>query len=448
MDVAVAQGRTLQDVKLKEHLQRLRRVDNGRNLLAIARTWVYLAIVLGLTIGFDIWRVQSGLHWIWNLPIFAAAILCVGAGQHQLTALGHEASHHVLLTNRLANELVSDWLCMFPVFTTTYHYRLQHLAHHQFVNDPERDPNFGQLQVNGHWSEFPMTSRRFWKEFFAEMLPWNLANYIRVTAAYNALGGDSSPYAKHVSPRSHLGKKIGGACVVLMVVLSTVFAVRHNAWLLFGTTTTLFVAALIFLALMPINWLHHSRIHTAISLRTLAITRTASMMLAFMALGWLAYRFGPRVYLYFGVLWLLPLATTFSFFMMMRQLVQHSNGDRGWLTNTRIFLVNSLVRNSVLPFGQDYHLPHHLYASVPHYNLKELHELLMDYPEYRDQALVVANAVVPKHGHEYPTIVEMLGPDYAPAARHAAHVDNTVLDGVEVEEREKILEAARVSAGL
>src|SRR5205823_14505140 len=80
--------------------------------------------------------------------------------------------------------------------------------------------------------------------------------------------------------------------------------------------------------------------------------------------------------------------------------------------------IYTLSLHDALPI---YHLPHHLYASIPHYNLKELHDILMQYPEYREQALVVANVVLPKQGHEYPTVVDMLGPDYAPAMRHAAH---------------------------
>jgi hypothetical protein len=108
-------------------------------------------------------------------------------------------------------------------------------------------------------------------------------------------------------------------------------------------------------------------------------------------------------------------------------------------------LVNPLVRGSILPYGQDYHLPHHMYATVPHYNLKELHETLMDYPEYHDSALIVEGAVFPKPGGHYPTLVDMLGPDFAPAARHAAFIDNTVLDDVQVEEKDEILKAGERS---
>jgi hypothetical protein len=169
------------------------------------------------------------------------------------------------------------------------------------------------------------------------------------------------------------------------------------------------------------------------------------MNVLFTGVAWLALRFGTYVLLYFFLLWLVPLISSFAFFMMMRQLLQHANGDRGWLTNTRVMLVNPFIRNSVLPYGQDFHLPHHLFATVPHYRLKELHETLMEYPEYRDQALVVEGAVFPKPGHEHPTLIDMLGPDYAPAVRHMAHVDNSVLENVEVSEKDEILKAGERS---
>ena len=35
------------------------------------------------------------------------------------------------------------------------------------------------------------------------------------------------------------------------------------------------------------------------------------------------------------------------------------------LTNTRVFVVNPLVRYAVYSFGMDYHPPHHMYATVP-----------------------------------------------------------------------------------
>jgi len=130
--------------------------------------------------------------------------------------------------------------------------------------------------------------------------------------------------------------------------------------------------------------------------------------------------------------------------MMLRQVVQHSNGGRGWLTNTRTFLVNLVVRDSILPYGQDIHLPHHMFATVPHYRLRELHDFLMQYPEYRDEAIVVLGAVLPRHD-DHPSILDVLGPDWAPEEGRV-YIDNSVLEGERVEEKAEIQREAEASA--
>jgi len=435
----------MQDPALKEKLQRLRRLDNWRNLLAIVRTWVFLIAVITGAIVFDLWRSGAGLHWTWDIPVFAVAIVLVGAGQHQLTALGHEASHHILLNNRLANELVSDWFCMYPCFTTTHHYRLQHLAHHQFVNDPDRDPNFGQLLVNGHWTHFPITKSEFWKQLGLTLLPWNLINYLRATAAYNSLPTEKNPYIRPEGRASGIARGFGLLYFFTQIGLVVTLCFKGNMTWLVTAVTGVWAVTMAFYLMIPDRWYMRSRIQPAISMRWVTVMRLTFITVFFLTVAILSLKYGLRVLSYTGALWALPFFTSFSFFMMMRQLVQHSNGDRGWITNTRVFLMNKFVRDSVLPYGQDYHLPHHLYATVPHYNLRELHETLMDYPEYREQAQIVAGAVIPKDDHHYPTILEMLGPDQTPQVRHAAHIDNSVLENCEVEEKDEIFKAGEQS---
>src|SRR5207248_4879720 len=134
---------------------------------------------------------------------------------------------------------------------------------------------------------------------------------------------------------------------------------------------------------------HQSRVHPVIHQRWMSIGRITYASLLFNALAWVTLLTGRWAALYFALLWLVPLFTSFSFFMILRQLVQHGNGDRGWLTNTRVFFVNRLISYAVFPMGQDYHLPHHLFASVPHYRLRELHAFLAQCAEYRAQAIEV-----------------------------------------------------------
>ncbi len=85
------------------------------------------------------------------------------------------------------------------------------------------------------------------------------------------------------------------------------------------------------------------------------------------------------------------------------------NADRERFSNTRIFRVHPLLRFSVFPIGNDDHLPHHLFPLVPHYNLKKLHELLLEIPEYRENATVVRGYFVsPEKPPVHPTVLDLM----------------------------------------
>src|SRR6267142_156884 len=161
-----APPKSLADPALKALLQDLRRTDNLTNWLYIAGVYLYLAAVIGGAVWFFEARESLGLSWWLNVPVAIAAIVLIGAGQHQLSGLAHEGSHHILFRGRYLNDLAADLLTMFPLFSSIHHYRLQHLAHHQFVNDPDRDPDVSQLQTSGHWLKFPITRPQFLRLLF------------------------------------------------------------------------------------------------------------------------------------------------------------------------------------------------------------------------------------------------------------------------------------------
>src|SRR5438067_10651805 len=121
------------DPRLKRKLRELCQTDNITNFFYIARVYAVLAATIGGAVWFDQWRIAAGWSGWWSAPVFFLAILVIGASHHQLAGAGHEATHHTLFRNRWLNELASDWLCMFPIFTTTYSFRLFHLSHHQFI---------------------------------------------------------------------------------------------------------------------------------------------------------------------------------------------------------------------------------------------------------------------------------------------------------------------------
>jgi fatty acid desaturase len=441
--------KSLKDADLKETLQELRRTDNSTNVYFLARTYLFLALVIGTAVAFDVYRPIWGLAWWWNIPVGFVAALLVGAGQHQLSALAHEAVHHILFKNRFLNDLASDLFCMLPLFSNTHHYRLQHLAHHQFVNDPDRDPDVSQLKSSGHWLAFPISPAHYKRVLLRQLWLPNLVRFIRIRAAYNATGTDRNPYVRKGYKPSKLAVRVGIAYLLLQVGLLTWLVHAGDALWLAAVPSALYAAAFIFYSFLPASKYHQSRVHPVIPARVATLVRISYLTLLFNGLAWLTWATGRWAAAYYVAYWLVPLVTSFAFFMILRQIVQHGNGDRGWLTNTRIFFVRRLFNFCVFPIGQDYHLPHHLFATVPHYRLARLHRVLVEYPEYRAEAVEVHGYFhSPERPQVHPTVVDVLGPDYAAQTFRGVHIDNSVLEDDVVEDKAEILregEAAGVS---
>jgi len=439
-ETTASRQKSLQDADLKEQLQQLRRTDNLSNLVYLVRTWVYFALVIGAAIAFDRYRLSQDWSWLWSVPVAVLAIILVGAGQHQLSALSHEAVHHILFRTRLWNELASDLFCMFPIFSSTHHYRLQHLAHHQFVNDPVRDPDISQLQTSGHWLSFPVTKKQFLGALLKQLWLPNLIRFIRIRAQYNATGTDKNPYMRKGVKLHKLAIRVGVLYLLLQVGLLTGLVWCDQPLWLAILPPACWLAVSLFYVCLPQRFYHQSRLHPVLPQRWQSVLRVTFLTLVFNALAWITLLTGAWAAVYYFLFWLLPLLTSFAFFMILRQWVQHGNGDRGWLTNTRIFFVSDFINFSVFPLGQDYHLPHHLYATVPHYRLARLHQVLLEYPEYREQATEVHGYFVsPEQPQVHPTVLDVLGPAYAAREFHGVHIDNTVLEDCVVEEKNEIL---------
>ncbi len=402
-------GRRLNDPELIRRVNALRRADNWTNGFYLVREYLFLAAVVGLTIAFYQCREGWGLHWLWNVPVTLLTIVLVGAGQHRLTTLAHEASHYMLFRNRLLNELVSDFFCLFPMWSATHHYRLQHLAHHQFPNDPERDPDVSQMEASGHRFDFPMPPGQFvWECVIKQFLIFpKLIRYIRIRAKYNATGGGTGPYEAK-GPRSKLLVVVGVLYLAGLTGALTALVLLEQPVLLAVVPAAMLAATLTFYARVPDRFFRHSTVKSDVSARAMTYGRITYFTLVFTALAWLTHLTGWPWALYYLLLWMVPIGTTFSFCMILRQLVQHGNATRERLTNTRIFLVGRFIRFAVFPLGMDYHLPHHMFPMVPHYRLVELHDLLLECAEYRSQATVVEGYFFHRHPPQHPTVLELM----------------------------------------
>jgi fatty acid desaturase len=447
-------AKTLASPHFKQKLQQLRVTNNLTNWYFLLRTYLCIAAVIGGAVWFRLYQVASGLSAWWNLPVVLGGILMIGALQHHLATLAHEAVHHILFKNRQLNFVASEWLCSLPIFSSTFHYGLHHLAHHQFVNDPVRDPDISQMETSGHRLSFPILRQEFVNVLLQQLWVPNLVRYSLARAEYDSLGTEKNPYVRADWEPSRVPARITLSYMICLAAVLGALVLLGNALLLAVVPAAMWLVVIAAFVLLPEKHYYQSRIQAIFSMRTLAMSRVTFVTLLFNTVAWGTYAAGPVFFAAFLLLWMLPLVTSFPLYMVLRQIVQHGNADRGWFSNSRVFHCNPLINFAVFPLGQDYHLPHHMFATVPHYRLKELHETLLEYPEYREQATVVEGYLVPREKPPTkPTVIDVLGPEYAPQEFREVFIDNTVLEGQRLSERDKADivrdgegEAARVRA--
>ncbi|MDX2308392.1 MAG: fatty acid desaturase [Hyphomicrobium sp.] len=411
---------------LVRELQRLKERDNHTNWRYLALNYaIFVATIIAVFAAYREADLTGLGPWL-SVPATVLAIVVIGGFQHQLGGVIHEATHYILFADRKRNELISDWLAAFPIYTSTYAFRLHHLAHHQFVNDPERDPNFAQAEMSGHWLDFPLSQFELVMAVVRQLNPLRLVKYILARAKYSALGSDKNPYAKTDKMGSPWIIRVGALFAIGMPAVAIAF-IELQWWTAALVAHVVLSAALLaYYGFVPESDYAESRIDPVISHRVTSLNRMGFMALLYGTLTFACWATGEPVWGYFGLLWILPMFTTFPLFMIIREWVQHGNADRGRLTNSRVFLVGPVLRYLVFPWGMDYHLPHHMYCSVPHYKLKDLHEALRRRdPEYAEKGLVV-EGLMGEGAPGRPSIVEVLGPRYTMTGTEKFVLDETL----------------------
>lgn len=339
------------DPALRVEIMRLRAVDHATNLGFLALEYACLAAALGGAIAFREWRRASGLSWGWDVPALALAIVLVGALQHRLAGLGHEAAHYSLLRDKLLNDLVGDVFCMFPILSTIHFYRLFHLAHHQYTNDPAHDPDLVTLGGSKLVERFPMTRGEFIKAFYLRAFtePGAFLAYERDYIDINVLGRSENVYLRRLPGSDGTGRawpRLGASLglIYLLAFIVGQWAITMAGrpdWLVFEGVVGTFVVAAAARAL-PDSAFFRSPLRQPYSGRTAGVLRLSYYSWFLVALGLLRAATAGRSSFYFWVLWVVPLMTTFPFFMLLRDVYQHTNADDGRLTNTRVFFPDRL----------------------------------------------------------------------------------------------------------
>jgi fatty acid desaturase len=404
---------------------RLRALGNATNLAFLASDYLCIVAVIGGAVAFCEYREVWQLNRLWDVPVLAMAVVLIGGLQHRLAVLGHEASHYTLLKNKSLNDLAGDLFCMFPVLATVHFYRLFHLAHHQYTNDPERDPDLVSLGASKMTDQFPMSRLRFIKAFYLGPFTAPLA-FLKYQLDYidiNVLGRSENIYLRRVPGLEKSGRAWPrcGATLGLAYVGAylaghwVIIAAGHPAWLVYlGLLGTLMVLAVG--PLLPDRAYFPSPFRQPFSGRFAGVLRLVYYTWFLVSLGLLNVATAGTSAVYFLLLWVLPLGTSFMYFMLLRDVYQHTNADAGRLSNTRVFLADPFTRWAIFVHGQDMHVPHHLFPGVPHHRLRRLHLLLKErHAEYAAQVVECHGTFA--NGLGLPTILDTLAePEDPPIA--------------------------------
>ena len=109
-------------------IRELSRLDQFRAARAIAAEWLGIAAAIALCTCF------------WSLPVYLCAVVFIGARQHALLVLGHEASHFTLFKKKWRNDWAADLLLYWPMFLSVGVFRYFHQDHHRYLGT-EKDKN-------------------------------------------------------------------------------------------------------------------------------------------------------------------------------------------------------------------------------------------------------------------------------------------------------------------
>jgi len=96
----------------------------GKALGALAEEWAGIVAAIALC------------QAVRNPLLYAGAVIWIGARQHALTVLGHDAVHYRFLPGRQWNDWVANLFAEWPTFITVEGFRHYHGEHHRFTGMP------------------------------------------------------------------------------------------------------------------------------------------------------------------------------------------------------------------------------------------------------------------------------------------------------------------------
>jgi fatty acid desaturase len=105
------------------------------------------------------------------------ALLIIGNRQHALAILGHDGTHFTLSNNRKLNDLLTNFLAMWPIGLTVSGYRILHFKHHHHTGTND-DPELGHKRARSPQWDLPAKPIRIMKYALYDLVGYSIPDYI------------------------------------------------------------------------------------------------------------------------------------------------------------------------------------------------------------------------------------------------------------------------------
>ncbi len=254
------------------------------------------------------------LPWWGKLLICAAALVVLAGRQLALAILMHDAAHSSLFKTKWLNDYLVDWLCAKPIWNDLHKYRPYHVRHHAKTSTPD-DPDLSLV------AGFPATRASLLRKFLRDISGITGLKFVAGRVMMD-LGLIQWTVANDVKKIPQEGRQWQDYPATF--IKNSYGAILTNGVLL-GTL-------------------------------------------------WAAGH--PKLY----GLWALAYVTPFPLFIRIRSMAEHGGmpKSRSALSNTRTTRAGLIARALVAPVHVNFHMEHHLMASVPYFRLPKMHRMLRE----------------------------------------------------------------------
>lgn len=252
--------------------------------------------------------------WMPTIWMYGFAFFVVGTCQYKLFILAHDAIHSALHPNKIINDRLARWWVYGPMFMALEDARRNHVEHHRFMGTA-KDPD------------------RYLHTFYHKNTPFKFLLFCSGLATFWKTVLKVTPFGRLLKlTDTHLDKiseKKDSASA--KNALSDYFQQRFPVFIV-----QIVILSLLFFSSLPL-W----------------------------------------SYL---VLWIAPIYFLVFVPDEIRAFCDHAvlefPDDRGDINRLVTFLPNGLEAILFSPHHMNYHAEHHLWSSIPHYNLPKAHEFL------------------------------------------------------------------------